>query len=353
MKAAAALGEIPVDQVLAALEAESPVKDGELTLAAKVLLIRWAGSDGRAAAAWAWKRFRAEGLWPAAFQEIGPAWAWHDAKGLHRWAVAARREKAGGHTTIADAESSETPILRLEEIFKIAKWLAPEEPRLAFELRISEKTTTFGDDAVLPGLLRNTDQVKEALLAFDDLDQIKPGIIYGHQMLPLALLGRWKELDPENFARTPYANLVNEIYGQNINEGLESWRKVPAEERAATANNWIAGKKGHEEISRIWRLTREWAEQDPAAATDWVATLPETRREQSYQIIAGVRAAKDLNGTLDWGEELPTAVQVATMVEAFDGWSKAHPGQRPDMSGWSEERVTAWEDLQEGGVPIR
>lgn len=351
MKAVATLGNIPPGQIRETLEQASVVENGDLTLAAKVLLIRWAGSDGAAAADWAWKRFRSEGLWQEAIREIGPAWAWHDAKGLHRWVMAATKEKPGESTTKAQAEASESPILDSEDVFNIAKWLAPEEPRLAFELRRMERNTVFSGDLELPRLLRTLPQVKEALLAYDDLDQIKPGIMHGHQMLQVALFGRWEELDPEDFARSPYAHLSMGSQNRRLTAGLEDWQKAPATERTGAASAWIAGKEGAELRVRINQLATAWAGVDPEAAIGWASGLEERRREESYQLIAGVRAAKDLNGTLDWGDRLPAASQAATLVTTFDGWSTAHPGQRPDMAGWSEERIAAWKDLEASAAP--
>ena len=58
------------------------------------------------------------------------------------------------------------------------------------------------------------------------------------------------------------------------------------------------------------------------------------------------RAADQLESTLDWIDRFEPGIRAAHQVRAFDAWTAAHPGERPDTSRWSEERRQAWDDLQ-------
>ncbi|WP_367873488.1 hypothetical protein [Luteolibacter sp. Populi] len=364
MQAAMQLGKIPVGSILAALEAEPPVKDRELTLAAKVLLIRWAGSDGNAASAWAWKNFRSGsgyGLWDEALREIGPAWAWHDAAGLHRWVMACQH--VGMEEVSRDtAKASEKPILDFSQVSEICRWLAPEEPRLAFELL--QTRNGYSSEDRLIGMDFNLTQVKEALEAFPDLDQSKPGVFRDSEIHAQRLLSRWQELDPEDFARSPYAHLhLANPYAAST-RALVEWKTQAPAERAAAATRLIDALRNRDGIKTVdaWgelpvgaatmiqagigMIASSWATEDPVAASEWIESLPEAERASGYRVVAAAAAPRDLDLALLQAEKLPSASRMGAFVEAFDSWSKANPGKAPDATGWSEQRHAAWEDLK-------
>lgn len=54
----------------------------------------------------------------------------------------------------------------------------------------------------------------------------------------------------------------------------------------------------------------------------------------------------DLDSALNQADSLAPAQRQAGIVRVFDAWNKAHPGEIPDTSGWTEVRRRAWEDLE-------
>lgn len=200
--AAVRFSEIPVSKLPEALELTPLVKDHRLTLAAKVLLIHWAASDGNGASRWAWVRFRAEGLWESAFSEIGPSWASRQPKSLEKWAIA-HHNSSHESISLQDGMASDKPILNFETLDDVSRWLVREDPQAAF--KVLQARGGFSTRDNLAEALQSVDEVRHALLAFDHLDQMVPDRFNDSEISAHSLFVRWRELDPESLLRSPYA----------------------------------------------------------------------------------------------------------------------------------------------------
>lgn len=262
LKVALRFNEIPVPQVQEALGRVLLIEDRKLTFPAKLLLMRWAGENGEDAVAWAWKRFRAEGVWNDAFKEITAAWAWRKPESLVDWAkrMAGIRNIGHGTISLADANLSEHPILDFDDLNKIAWNLVHVSPRHGFEvLKLRGGMST--DDKRFYDSLPTLAAVQEALMAFDHLDQLQPDHFEGlDQINAISLMHRWKKLDPKDFARSHYAHLIPDrhVLAPTVPAGL------------------------------------------PSEPVGWISE--------------------------------------------FSIWSSFHPGEAPDMTGWSVEKIEAWKD---------
>lgn len=203
------MGEIPVSQVREALDQTPLIENRTLTISARLLIIRWAAEDGPAAVDWAWKRLRSEGVWTAAFQEITASWAWHHPEELCEWTkkLAADRKPGLGTIRLEEAMASDQPMLDFEAVSWITGCLVSVAPREAMEI-LKMRGGMSSDDSRLFESIPTVSKVREALLAFDHLDQLRPDHFTGSQMNAMALLQRWKQLDSEDFARSPYAHLI-------------------------------------------------------------------------------------------------------------------------------------------------
>ena len=208
LKAAVRLNEIPPEEISNALDQVQLIENRKLTLAARLLLIRWAASDGEAAANWAWLRFRPEGLWQYAFREISSSWAWNQPAVLGEWALkAAKRRKPGDDISLAEAESADSPLLDSDMLNRISRDLIRTDPRLAVQVFLA-RGGWRSDDRQFFDALGSVQQVREALLACGQLDKMVPNRIQGDEIHARGLLERWKKLDPADFARSPYAHLI-------------------------------------------------------------------------------------------------------------------------------------------------
>lgn len=265
LHAANRLGEIPAANLAEALELTPLVKDHQLTLAAKVLLIHWATADGDAACRWAWQRFRSDGMWQWAFREMGPSWAGRHPQELEKWAIQHYAKSSGiGTISLRESLASEEPILDFEMLSKISQWLIHEDPRAAF--KVLQARGGFSTDDRLPESLQTVEEIRHALLAFDHLDEMTPNRFTGAEIWAQGLLARWWKIDPDDFKRSPYSGFFDS--------------KPP----------------------------------DQA-----IAVLPDDQSPAQRQ---------------------------SGLVRAFDEWTQAHPGERPDTSGWTPVRIQAWEDLE-------
>lgn len=209
LKAALRLNEIPPSEIPKALEQLKLVENRQLTLAAQLLLIRWSASDGEAAANWAWTRFRPEGLWNQVFREISASWAWSHPATLAEWALnAAKRRKPSDDISLAEATATDSPLLDSDLLNRVSLDLIRTEPRLAVQVFLA-RGGWRSDDHLFFDSMGTVQQLREALLAFDNLDQLQPDRSQGFsQIFAKSLLHRWKEIDPEDFARSPYAHLI-------------------------------------------------------------------------------------------------------------------------------------------------
>lgn len=209
LKAARRLDLVSMNQIRTTLDEIPLIDDGRLTLAAKLLLIRWAGEDGEATMNWAWKKFRSKGLWNDAFREIVAAWAWTQPAKLSEWAKrgAAARKQGLDEIPLNDAEQSDQPLLDFEGLNTISRCLVSMAPREAFEIFLIRGGYS-SEDSKLPKSLQSVSAVQEALLAFDGLDRLQPDRWSGSEIHVNGLLVRWKELDPEDFKRSRFAHLI-------------------------------------------------------------------------------------------------------------------------------------------------
>ncbi len=121
------LDRLPANQVRAALEETPLIENGQLTMAARLLLIRWAAQDGEQAIDWAWMRFRSESVWHDAFREIIAAWSWNQPAKLADWAahVALSQTPNSTYIPLAEAQQSEHPILDTDALRTIVVRLIP------------------------------------------------------------------------------------------------------------------------------------------------------------------------------------------------------------------------------------
>lgn len=273
LKAALRLNEIPTHAIREALEGMPLVQGNDLTLPAKLLLVRWAADDGESAMNWAWKRFRSEGVWERAFREIISSWAWHHPAELCAWAKRTAETHMSGELEIslADAEASDLPLLDPRGLDRIALCLVRVAPREAFEVI---QTRGFASSELLDSL-QSVASVSEALVAcggqdgweterwsdpsFDNPFSNAKG---GPGVIALTLLRHWRALDPEDFKRSRFAHLIPDMD-----------RPVP--------------------------------------------TVP-----------AGLPSVP-----VGW-------------ISDFSVWSSFHPGEAPDMTGWSAGKIEAWKDHQ-------
>jgi hypothetical protein len=348
-----ALKNAPPQEFPALLERVELVKDRQLTLAAKTLLLHWATRDGEAAALWAWQRFRAEGLWKSAFREIGAAWAWRDPAGLAKWVTEniGTETATQGDLTLEAALASDAPILESDDVTRACRWLMTENPRLALGL-FQKRGGWASDDYLLWEAFSEPRQIEEALLAFEPPEVIfqdaKPGVrtIGGTQGTVTSLLQRWKSLDPDGFARSAHARHVPAHPSEKTASTVAGWKHEPPADRPWAANRLIETSPEPARPAAVRQITATWSESDPVACRDWLDTLPPDLKEPGAVPFTIARAAVDLGPTLDWLEQFPPATRHSGLVHAFDTWTSAHPGAEPDSSTWSEELRQAWDDLQ-------
>jgi hypothetical protein len=208
LKAALRFNDIPPAEIPNALDQVKLIENRELTLAARLLLIRWAARDGEAAANWAWHRFRQDGLWQNAFREISSSWAWNQPAALGEWALkAAKRRKPGDDISLAEAVSADAPLLDSDMLNRVSRDLICTNPRPAFQVFLARGGWRSNDRQFFDAL-GSVQQVREALLACSQLDKMVPNRIQGDEIHAMGLLERWKKLDPADFARSPYAHLI-------------------------------------------------------------------------------------------------------------------------------------------------
>jgi len=340
--------QIPFVDVREALE-QANLKNGDrLSLVTKILLIRWAADDGEAAIQWAWKRFRSEGLWDEAFREIAPAWAAHYPAGLGKWALLAadKLKPDAEEPRLAEVAAMEIPSVDSSKLTAIANWLVTEDPRLAYQL-LKRRGGFSTDDQKMPLALTSVAKVQEALSVFDGLKIKDPTRFSGDEIHLHYLLTRWHELDPVDFNRSTYVGSIITNTGEESAEALEQWKVLPASERADAASSLVASVIPQVRDSRITAIAEAWAETDPDAAVRWLDSLPPENEVSANAARISALAAHDLTATLDWADQLPNGwPRQNSLVSAFDAWTKAHPGEPADRTGWPTARARAWEDLE-------
>lgn len=353
LEAALALRGMAPRSFPAVFERVELVKDRQLTLAAKTLLVQWASHDGEAATLWAWQRFREEGLWRAAFREIGAAWAWRDPAGLAAWITAHFKNESRSLTdaTLDEVRQSDLPLFDFDDLSRACRWLMAENPRLSLDL-LEKRGGTSSDDHLIWEALKDTRKIEDTLLAFDDLDLLfkdaRPGEAFfgGKKGSASGLMQRWKSLDPEGFARSAYARYLPAPASGDLTAVPAEWKTSPPADPPSAADRLLESRPEPARPAAVGRVTATWAEADPRACRDWLDALPPDLREAGAVPFTRARAAADLHPTLDWLDRFPPLIRQSCLVHAFDAWTAAHPGERPDTSSWSENRREAWDDLQ-------
>lgn len=328
--AAIRLARIPADQIPEAMASIPLVEGHRLTLAAKILLIRWGETDGDTAMRWAWEHLREQGCWEQAFHQVGPAWAWTDPGAFAAWL--SRPPDAG------------TPQLGHSAYCRACEWLAPEAPLLATRLLLPRGG--WSDSARFVHKLKTTTQVQEALTAFDALDQLSPWGGSSGPHLARQLLERWNQLDPEEFATSPYTSSLSSNAYQDIKDQTREWIQSPVADRADSANYILDASEPSDRRFHLYQLTHQWTESDPDATAAWITSLPSSDQSSALNVHTEVRATSSLQDTMTWIGKLPGAQQPACLVVAFDTWKKEPGAPRPDQSAWPEPLRRAWADLE-------
>lgn len=353
LQAALQLGQIPAAEIPATLENIELIKDHRLTLPAKTLLIRWAGSDGPAAMKWAWQRLRGKSVWTDALREIGPAWAWRDPAGFGNW-VLARVEARGGtdDVTLEEAKASKEPILDSDSLSEISGWLLQENPRLAVMVFLKRGGTSTADSAFWKSLT-DPRKIEQAMLAFDQksLDAMKAfdgtgNYTFGPEFWAETLLKNWKEADAEGFSKSAYAEYLPRRDIEAPRDPAQRWQEAAPAERAETADRIVQASAPNSRNNTVVAIANAWCAADADACREWLETLPVSDATLAAAEWVQAQAAGELDATLDWIDRFEPGIRAAHQVRAFDAWTAAHPGEMPDTSGWSEERRQAWDDLQ-------
>ncbi len=364
-EAAEHLSRIPRDRIREALDTVPLVHGRDLTLAAKLLLIRWASFDGEAAMQWSWERFRTLGPWEEAYRQVGASWAWSDPKGFGRWLKAAAcPENSTGTITVEAAQNSDIPLLDSYMLQRGARWLITEDPATAFSLPLDSRP--YSTDGGPAKLLTRVDQIREALSGLGPLDDLESDRFTsrsGKRMVSMESLrfearkhtafrifDRWQEIDPESFAASPYAGLLDRRNAATppARTPFEEWKSTPLSGRAEATRRLLEGMEDDQRDGTLRVVIETWTGEDPSSVGEWLLSHPE-ENAGAVSTFARLRTASDPDGTLDWIARLPTAQRTASIVAAFDAWNQANPGTRPDLSSRSPEIQEAWRDLESLG----
>ncbi|RYD39480.1 MAG: hypothetical protein EOP85_15880 [Verrucomicrobiaceae bacterium] len=124
------------------------------------------------------------------------------------------------------------------------------------------------------------------------------------------------------------------------------WAMWPEAERLVAVKRVLAKVDPASRGDYISRIAGDWAKTDPAATVRWLEALPQEDADSAAGARVSSLAPHDLTVVLDWAERLPPGKRRDSLVGAFDAWTAANPGQRADRSGWPDDRVRAWEDLE-------
>lgn len=347
--AAAELGKIPVKEIPAALESIPLEKDGNLTLAVSTLLIRWASEDGEAAITWTWDHLKTSGLWRDTFPQLLGAWAWTNPDGLARWALECMATRKPDDPTLAEAEASDRPLITFSDVSGISRMLIREDPKLAYEVFLKRGGWSSNDDEMYKSL-DDPAQLEQALQAFPNLEGLKArhdSMTFTMDSLAHAesLMTHWMKIDPEGFERSGYRQYLHPRFTK-AGKVEDEWKQAGAPDREVAANRIIEEAKGDLRRHAVSGITNEWVSVDPDACRTWLESLPPDLTEQAKGGYVAVRAAQDLEGTLDFIVGTDPAYRHTYMMNAFDSWTKAHPGESPDMAAWTEQERRVWSDLE-------
>lgn len=343
--AALELARIPPGQIPDALERVTLVENHQLTLTAKALLVRWGETDGEAAMQWAWDHLRKQGQWDQAFRQVGSAWAWTNPQSFGAWILGSLGSDRPVFYDPSTDQDATTPKISFESINRACRWLAPEDPRLATRL-YKQRGGFSSDDHKFTLSFKTVDQVREALTAFDNLDELTPFRIEGNQFIPHQLLHRWRELDPRGFESSPYASILSGSASDEIDEQTRSWADLPTADRGPAADRLLADTdSGYRDVQLV-RLASEWTRQSPEEASAWIDSLPTADRNRALRAHTRVRATADLHDTIAWIGGRPAGDQGLCLAIAFDSWRSMPAAEQPDQSTWPEFLRHAWSDLE-------
>ena len=343
------LEKIPVKDIPAVLGSISLDRDGWLTVTASTLLVRWASEDGEAALSWAWLHLRSKGAWRDAFSQVTAAWAWKNPSGLAAWVLAHMGSHGLKDPTLAEAEASETPILESRNVSDIALLLLREDPELAFRVIIKRGGLSSTDTEMWESL-GDPLKIEKAMQAFDNLEDLKAthnatSFTFSSLTYAEALLSQWLKIDPEGFKASRYKEYLHPRYLGAVNVAAE-WKQVAPTERGPAAIRAVNGLAEPYRAAAVSEIAKEWGALDPVACRAWLETLPQGQKlTATWNFLKG-NIAEDLNSALDWIESSNPPNRSAYFISAFDEWTKSHPGERPEMDGWSEKEREMWDELE-------
>ena len=345
----AELSRVPVPEIPELLSTIPLEENYQLTLAARTLLIRWASADGKAAIDWSWANLKEQSAWRDAFLQVCEAWAWSDPSSLERWVVDYFEHSTTKDPTLEEVRASETPILNSGNITRIAKSLLREDPRAAYVVFLKRGGFSTGDDFMWDSL-DDPLQIEKALTAFGDLEPMKAThnsmtFRLGPMSYAESLMATWMKIDPEGFSKSRYPAYLHPRF-KEARQATALVQEVIAEQSAEAANLRIEATKPEFRLGLVRDIGMRWGEKDPLACRAWAENLPPEQREQAAfgTVITGTPA--ELTSTLDWLERFAGGQGQQCFVTAYDTWSRAHPGERPDMTAWTEQRRRAWDDLE-------
>lgn len=348
LSAALELSKIPAKDIPAILVSLLTHERAATLPTFKTLLIRWASSDGEAAMNWAWSHLREKRDWNEAYHEIIAAWAWHDLHGFHRWCLASPHlGYTDRHQVAGAAEKSAVPVLDMFFVVQAVNHLIEIDPYLAYDLIAKRGGGFYGLYPRYAERLESPNRIRDALSALPDPGDLTQKDLNDSQLAVKALLEHWRGIDPDGFANSPYSRSL----APDPAQVLVQWKELAFPERSTQANALLSKLDGEAREKQLATITLRWAAESPQEAARWLRALPEAA--SGYIALAGLRAPRDLEGTLDWVESLPPADEAAGIARAYEAWTTAHPGQAPDTAAWNASRLQAWQDMaalaQEGG----
>lgn len=145
-------------------------------------------------------------------------------------------------------------------------------------------------------------------------------------------------------AGSPYGHIMPSSF--QFTMAITGWQTIPIEKREEFANTFISGKETAGRKIGIRQIAAQWAEKDPVDALAWLDGLPESDATAKYGTIASVISPKDLPGALSRLKEQPPEAYRISIIQVFDAWQKAHPGEKPEHSTLDAFTLRVWEDLQ-------
>ena len=240
-------------------------------------------------------------------------------------------------------QSSEVPILESMGITNVAKWVAPLEPLLAFEIIVGRQGWS-SEDSKIASSLQSASQVREALLAFDRVEQFNPLKMSGNEITVSSLLRRWQELDREDFEKSPYGKLLQSVsLGPDPKLMTDGFKSGPPGARGAEAGRLIAATQEAQREYVTGRIAKEWAEVDAPGALRWADSLADDAARASGYQNAFTRAPDEAVSRI---AKLPPGLSRTSMVRAFDFWENESAGADPQMAKWPESQQRLWSDLR-------